>query len=105
MFVSSVTGQTPSWPIGVYGSTKAALENMTIFLADELMADGIRVNGVAPGLIKTDFSQPIWTNKELDPKSIGQPEDIGAAMAFICSEEGKFVNRTTVTVHGGFPKL
>ena len=49
--ISSVTGKNPSWTIGVYGSTKAALDNMVRWMADELMSDGIRVTGLAPGLI------------------------------------------------------
>ena len=49
--ISSVTGTLPNWTIGVYGSTKAALENMIKWMKDELRSDGIRVNGVSPGLI------------------------------------------------------
>lgn len=58
--VSSVTGKNPSWTIGVYGSTKAALDNMVIWMAHELMSDGIRVTGISPGLIATEFSGPLW---------------------------------------------
>lgn len=49
--ISSVTGQNPNFTLGIYGSTKAALENMVIWLKDELRVDSIRVNAVAPGLI------------------------------------------------------
>ena len=49
--ITSVTGTQPNWTIGVYGSTKAALENMIKWMKDELRSDGIRVNGIAPGLI------------------------------------------------------
>jgi dehydrogenase/reductase SDR family protein 4 len=58
--ISSVTGTLPNKMIGVYGSTKAALENMIKWMKDEFRSDGIRVNGIAPGLIKTEFSGPLW---------------------------------------------
>ena len=64
----------PNWTIGVYGSTKAALENMIKWMKDELRVDGIRVNGISPGLIKTDFSGPMWDNDTVPRDSIGMPE-------------------------------
>ena len=72
--VSSVTAQEPNWTIGVYGSTKAALENMIKWMKDEFRSDGIRVNGVSPGLIKTEFSGPLWNNDTVPKDSIGMPE-------------------------------
>ena len=60
LVVSSVTGTTPQEIIGVYSMTKAALDNMVKGLAQELRNDHIRVNGIAPGLIKTKFSAPMW---------------------------------------------
>ena len=65
--ISSVTGTTPNNLLGVYAMTKAALDNMVKFLAVELMGDGIRINGIAPGLIKTEFSGPLWQRDNLDP--------------------------------------
>ena len=58
--ISSVGGQNPGQMLGVYGSTKAALENMVKWMKDELRPDGIRVNGIAPGLIATKFSEMLW---------------------------------------------
>ena len=70
--ISSVTGKNPNFTIGIYGSTKAALDNMVIWMADELMSDGIRVTGMAPGLIATEFSTPLWKgNKDLRPEMCG----------------------------------
>jgi short-subunit dehydrogenase len=67
-----VTGKAPHSSIGIYGSTKAALDNMVIWMAEELMADKIRVTGLAPGLIATEFSTPLWKgNTTLRPESIG----------------------------------
>ena len=104
--ISSVTGQAPSWTLGVYGSTKAALENMIKWMKDELRPDGIRVNGVAPGLIATEFSSTLWKNNEsVPPESVGQSEQIGSVVATVCSADGSFMNGETYQVHGGFPKL
>ena len=75
LIVSSVTGKNPHYTIGVYGMTKAALDNLVIWMAQELMNDDIRVNGVAPGLIMTEFSGPLWKNNDMNhPKSKGTSE-------------------------------
>ena len=104
--VSSVTGKNPHHTIGVYGSTKAALDNMVHWMADELMSEGIRVTGIAPGLIATEFSGPLWKdNTAVGPESVGQPEDIGNVVATICSKDGRFMNGEVYQVHGGFAKL
>lgn len=104
--ISSVTGKNPNFSIGIYGSTKAALDNMVIWMAEELMSDGIRVTGMAPGLIATEFSGVLWKeNKSVRPEAIGQPEDIGNVVATICSKDGRFMNGEVYQVHGGFGKL
>ena len=103
--ISSVTGTQPNWTIGVYGSTKAALENMIKWMKDELRPDGIRVNGVSPGLIKTDFSGPLWNNPSVPADAIGMPEQIASVVATVCSVDGGFMNGDTYQVHGGYAKL
>ena len=103
--ISSVTGQNPTWSLGVYGSTKAALENMVKWMKDELRPDGIRVNGIAPGLIKTEFSGPLWNNDSVPKESIGSAEQIAGVVATVCCKDGSFMNGDTYQVHGGFPKL
>ena len=86
--------------------TKAALDNMVVFLANELMADGIRINGLAPGLIKTEFSGPLWNNPNVSKESIGEASQIGSVAATICSKhDGGFMNGEIYQVHGGFAKL
>ena len=103
--VSSMTGRTPNFPIGVYGMTKASLDNMVVFLSKELLREGIRVNGIAPGLIKTDFADPLIQSNP-PPESIGQPENIGSVVALICSpEDGAFMNGEIYHVNGGFAKM
>ena len=75
-------------------------------LSQELMADGIRVNGIAPGLIKTEFSGNLWKNREVNPASMGEAHHIGSVVACICSkQDGGFMNGETYQVHGGFGKL
>ena len=70
------------------------------------MADDIRVTGIAPGLIKTEFSGMLWKdNDKVDPKSIGTPTQIAALAATMCSEDGAFINGETYQIHGGFAKL
>ena len=106
LIVSSVSGKNPHYTLGVYGMTKAALDNLVIWMAQELMNDDIRVNGVAPGLIMTEFSGPLWKNNDgPHPKSKGTSEQIGSVCATICSKDGSFMNGEVYQVHGGFAKL
>lgn len=86
--------------------TKAALDNMVSWLSQELRDDHIRLNGIAPGLIKTEFSGPLWRNNQGVPKeALGDPDQIGSVAATVCSKDGSFVNGEVYQVHGGFPKL
>ena len=85
--------------------TKAALDNMVIGLSKELLGDGIRLNGIAPGLIKTAFSDPLWKS-DVDKASIGLPENIGSVAACICAAgDGAFMNGEIYHVNGGFAKM
>ena len=91
--ITSVAGSNPSSSIGVYAMTKAALDNMVKMLSKELMPDGIRICGIAPGLIKTEFSGPLWSNSEIDPSSIGEAHHISSVAALVCSaKDGGFCN-------------
>jgi len=104
--ISSTDGTIPMGVVGLYGSTKAALNNMVKFLSQELRADGIRVNSLAPGLIRTEFSVPLHTNPEVPPAAIGETHHIASVAALICSKhDGGFMNGEIHTVHGGFAKL
>ena len=71
--------------IGVYSMTKAALDNMVKMLSNELMATGIRINGIAPGLTRTDFAMAFVKNPMINPKSVGEPDQIASVAATICS--------------------
>lgn len=95
--------------LGVYGMSKAALQMMTQTLAAEWGHFGIRVNGVAPGLVKTDFSAALWSSDEilkgaLDRqaiKELAQPEDIAGAVVFLAGPDSDFVTGHTIVVDAG----
>ena len=68
------------------------------------MSDGIRINGVAPGLIKTKMSSAILN--AAPPQAIGFPENIAAMVSTVCSpKDGAFMNGEIYYLHGGFPKM
>lgn len=109
VFVSSVGGYQPFPALGPYSVSKTALLGLTRALAPELAQSNIRVNCVAPGVIKTRFSQALWQNddtmdefkKQLCIKRIGQPEEIGGVIAFLCSDEASYITGETITATGG----
>ena len=78
---------------------------MVKWMKDELREDGIRVNALGPGLIKTDFSGPLWQNDSVPKDSIGLADQIGSVAATMCSKDGSFINGETFRVHGGYAKL
>ncbi|KAI4876628.1 hypothetical protein NFI96_020562 [Prochilodus magdalenae] len=95
--------------LGPYSVSKTALLGLTRALAPELAQSNIRINCVAPGIIKTRFSSALWqsedvTNefmKQLSIKRLGKPEDIGDVVAFLCSDEASYITGETITVTGG----
>ena len=93
-----------------YASMKGAVEVLTRYMAKELGARKITVNTVAPGAIETDFSGGVVRDNEQLNKYIagvtalgrvGVPEDIGAVVAFLCSEGGRWINGQRIEVSGG----
>lgn len=94
----------------VYASLKGAIEVLTKYLAKELGARGIAVNAIAPGAIETDFGGGAVRDNEQINKVIasntalgraGLPDDIGGVVAFLCSEEGRWVNAQRIEASGG----
>jgi NAD(P)-dependent dehydrogenase (short-subunit alcohol dehydrogenase family) len=104
--VSSVGALSVEPTIGAYNATKAALLHLTRTLAAEL-APGVRVNAIAPGLVKTDMARALWEANEtaiakfLPMRRLGEPEDIARAAAFLCSEQASWITGTTMIVDGG----
>ncbi len=93
-----------------YGSMKGAIEVLTRYLAKELGSRGIAANVVAPGAIETDFGGGhVRDNKDLNAQvagmtalgRVGLPEDIGGVVAFLCTEDAKWINGQRIEVSGG----
>ncbi|XP_068163745.1 dehydrogenase/reductase SDR family member 4-like [Antennarius striatus] len=110
VFVSSIAGYQPMQGLGPYCVSKSALLGLTKVLAPELAPSNIRVNGVAPGMIKTEMSSPFWKNEEvmsefkkrLSIKRTGKAEEIGSVISFLCSEEASYITGETIEASGGF---
>jgi NAD(P)-dependent dehydrogenase (short-subunit alcohol dehydrogenase family) len=93
-----------------YGSMKGAIEVLTRYLAKELGSRGIAANVVAPGAIETDFSGGmVRDNKELNVQiasmtalgRVGLPDDIGGVVAFLCTDDARWINGQRIEVSGG----
>ncbi|HUS61178.1 MAG TPA: SDR family oxidoreductase [Acidimicrobiales bacterium] len=104
--IASIGGMTFGGGIGVYDNTKAALIHLTGHFAVEL-APKVRVNGIAPGLVKTDFARALWepdeqaVGKLMPLERLGEPDDIGRAALFMCSDEASWITGHTLVVDGG----
>jgi NAD(P)-dependent dehydrogenase (short-subunit alcohol dehydrogenase family) len=104
--IASIGGLSVETSIGVYNGTKAALIHLTRTLAAEL-APGVRVNALAPGLVKTDMARALWEPNEeaiarhLPLKRLGVPDDIANAAVFLVSDAASWITGTTTVVDGG----
>ncbi|MFD8305995.1 SDR family oxidoreductase [Streptomyces sp. NPDC059690] len=104
--IASVAGLAPSPFIAAYGVSKAALINLTQQLAHEF-APKVRVNAIAPAVVKTKFAQALYEGREAEAAAayplarLGVPSDIGGAAAFLTSEQSAWVTGQTLVVDGG----
>jgi NAD(P)-dependent dehydrogenase (short-subunit alcohol dehydrogenase family) len=109
VFTSSVNQWMPNPGLVAYGSSKAGIGGLARQMALELAASGITVNAVAPGTIETELNRearadPAWRDRKLaliPAGRTGRPEDVAAAILFLCSDLAGYVTGTTLTVDGG----
>lgn len=104
--VSSVAGVSASPGIGAYGVSKAAMANLTLQLAHE-MAPGVRVNAVAPAVVRTRFAAALFEGREAEVaagyplRRLGAPEDVAGAVAYLTSAQAGWVTGQTLVLDGG----
>jgi NAD(P)-dependent dehydrogenase (short-subunit alcohol dehydrogenase family) len=109
VIISSIGGLRGSTVIGAYGISKAADFALCRSLAGEWGPNGVRVNCVAPGLVKTDFAKALWEDEErlkrrcatTPLRRIGEPDEIAGAVAYLGSDASTFMTGQTIVVDGG----
>jgi len=109
IIVSSIGGQRGSTGLGAYCIPKAADMQMARNLACELGPSNVRVNCIAPGLVKTDFARALYENPEIANKRIaetplrrlGEPRDIAGIAVYLASQAGAWTTGQTFVVDGG----
>ncbi|MCD6556942.1 MAG: SDR family oxidoreductase [Bacteroidales bacterium] len=110
VFISSVAGQIHLKTGAVYAMTKAAINQLTKNLAVEWAGDKIRVNAVAPWYINTPLAETVLKNSDYEKSvldrtpmnKIGEPEDVAAAVAFLCMPASAYITGQVISVDGGF---
>ena len=110
VIVSSIGGMHGSATIGAYNVSKAADMQLVRNLAVEWGPDNIRVNCIAPGVIRTDFARAIYEDprvrerieNELPLRRMGEPDDIGGIAVMLCAPAGKYVTGQTIVADGGW---
>lgn len=109
LIISSIGGLRGTPVIGAYAISKAADMQMARNLAIEFGPDNVRVNTIAPGLIKTDFAKALWEDPEMLRRSeersplgrIGEPHEIAGAALWLVSDASTFVTGQTIVIDGG----
>ncbi|MDE1937694.1 MAG: SDR family oxidoreductase [Alphaproteobacteria bacterium] len=109
IIVSSIAGLKGTPLIGAYGISKAADFQLARNLAVEYGPHNIRVNCIAPGLVKTDFARALWETPEAEKRSafgnplqrLGEPDDIAGAAVFLASRAGAWMTGQSIVIDGG----
>jgi glucose 1-dehydrogenase len=105
----SMSGSNAHANLGAYGPTKAAVIMLTQVLAQEFGRDGIRVNSVSPGMVRTGMTEPVYRNVDIAKQRDGlvplgrvaTPEDIGDVIVFLLGPDARYVNGHDLVVDGG----
>ncbi len=108
--ISSIGGLSPEAMLGIYSVSKAAIISLTKVMAKEWGPDGIRTNVICPGLIKTKFSEALWSNEKIlhsvmrqQPLAmLAEPDDIAGLALLLASDAGVFCNGGVYTADGGY---
>src|SRR6202041_3389986 len=108
ILVSSLGAHAAIGTLSAYAATKGAIDTLVKYFAVGLGPRGIRVNAVAPGVIDTDMSNLLKTDEGKSfvlgmqaLKRIGQPDDVGSVVAFLASQDARWVTGDTIRVDGG----
>jgi NAD(P)-dependent dehydrogenase (short-subunit alcohol dehydrogenase family) len=109
VMISSISGLFGTQMLGAYAMSKAAEMQLIRNLAAELGRQGIRVNGIAPGLVKTDFAKALLDNPKLVQQiergtpvgRVAEPDDIAGVVAFLASRAAAYLSGQTLVVDGG----
>ena len=109
MFTSSIGAFKPSVMLGTYGMSKLALIGLVRNLAAEFGPNGVRVNAICPGLVKTDFARELWDNPEVEERirneiplrRLGEPDDFEGLAVFLASDASRYMTGQALTVCGG----
>ena len=107
--ITTVATERGTPMMAIYAASKAALKNLTMSMAVEWAPMNIRVNAVGPGMTKTEFSMPIWSNPEMERQiaarvptgRLAQPDEIVGAVLFLCSDAAAYITGQTIFVDGG----
>jgi NAD(P)-dependent dehydrogenase (short-subunit alcohol dehydrogenase family) len=107
--ISSIAGLKGNLNLGAYGISKAADFQLVRNLAVEYGPQNVRVNAIAPSIIRTDFARKLWEDPQIYGKAvsgyplrrIGEPDEVAGAAIFLASRAGGFVTGQVITVDGG----